>query len=71
VSPEAVGTWTTDWQFVPCEWDHNKCAGLMKTLGYDNVWTPEFVEGHDSFSLRPMATLRTRPFGADPQGRKK
>lgn len=64
-APESVGTWTTNWQWVPCDWDHSKCAGLMKDMGFDNVYTPTFVEGHDSFSLRPMATLR-RPFGPDP-----
>jgi hypothetical protein len=37
----------------------------MKDMGFDKVYTPSFVEGHDSFSLRPMATLR-RPFGPDP-----
>lgn len=70
VSPEAVGTWTTNWQFVPCEsFDHSKCAGLMKGMGFDNVYTPSFVEGLDSYSLRPMASLRTRPFGPDPMGK--
>jgi hypothetical protein len=70
-APESVGTWTANWQFVPCEWDHNKCAGLMKGMGFDTVYTPTFMEGHDSFSLRPMSTLRTRPFGSDPMGKKK
>lgn len=66
-SPESVGTWTTTWQFVPCEgYSHAKCAGLMKDMGFDNVFTPTKTEGVDSYSLRPMATLRTPSFGPDP-----
>jgi hypothetical protein len=42
----------------------------MKGMGFESVFTPTFVEGHDSFSLRPMASLRTRPFGPDPLGKK-
>jgi hypothetical protein len=66
-SPESVGTWTVNWQFVPCEgWSHAKCGELMTSMGFDKVFTPAFAEGMDSFSLRPMASLRTRPFGPDP-----
>jgi hypothetical protein len=31
----------------------------MKNMGYDSVWTPGYVEGVDSFSLRPVSQLRT------------
>lgn len=59
-SPENVGAWTADWQWVPCEsFNHNKCANLMRQMGYKNVWTPTWQAGVDSFSLRPVATLRT------------
>ena len=30
----------------------------MKSMGYDNVWTPKQTEGVDSFSLRPISQLR-------------
>lgn len=57
-SLENVGAWTADWQWVPCSWSHTQCAGLMKNMGYDNVWIPQKVEGVDSFSLRPVSQLR-------------
>lgn len=57
-SLENAGAWTSDWMWVPCEWTHQQCAGLMKSMGYDNVWTPGYVEGVDSFSLRPISQLR-------------
>jgi hypothetical protein len=59
ISPESVGAWTTDWQFVPCSYTHDQCAALMKDMGYSNVWTPSWTEGLDSWSLRPVASLRT------------
>lgn len=73
-SPEAVGAWTVDWQFVPCEsFNHAKCGTLMKQMGYDNVWTPSFEAGVDSATLRPMATLRgSNPYSKEPwTGKKK
>ncbi len=34
--PIAVGTWTALWQFVPCSWDHARCArALRRATGYD------------------------------------
>jgi hypothetical protein len=58
-SPENVGTWTADWQWVPCQqYSHDKCANLMRSMGYNQVWTPSWESGIDSYSLRPVATLR-------------
>ena len=57
-SLEVAGAWTVDWQFVPCSYTHDQCATLMKSMGYDNVWTPKRSEGVDSFSLRPISQLR-------------
>eukprot|EP00877_Chromochloris_zofingiensis_P011105 jgi/Chrzof1/6248/Cz17g17110.t1 len=51
-SPEAVGTWVSDWQFVPCNWNHNKCAALMKDMGYSQVYTPQPTVGVESSSMR-------------------
>lgn len=60
ISPENVGTWTADWQWVPCQqFSHDKCAGLMRSMGYNNVWTPSWESGIDSYSLRPVSTLRS------------
>lgn len=58
-SLENAGAWTSDWQWVPCEWSHSQCANLMRNMGYDNVWTPQKVEGVDSFSMRPISQLRS------------
>ena len=55
---ETAGTLTVDWQFVPCSYTHDQCATLMRSMGYDNVWTPKRSEGVDSFSLRPISTQR-------------
>ena len=45
-SPEAVGTWVSDWQWVPCEsFSHDTCAQLMTRVGYTNVWTPMSTPG--------------------------
>jgi hypothetical protein len=30
----------------------------MKSMGYQNVWTPKWTEGVDSFSMRPISQLR-------------
>lgn len=60
-APESVGTWVADWQFVPCSWNHQKCANLMSSMGYKNVWAPKMTSGIDSFSLRSMANLRVAP----------
>lgn len=58
-SPESVGTWTADWQFVPCDgWSHEKCAGLMRDMGYTQVFTPKQTPGVDSFTLREASALR-------------
>ncbi|GBF96386.1 hypothetical protein Rsub_09185 [Raphidocelis subcapitata] len=57
-SLENVGVWTADWQWVPCEWSHEKCGTLMKGMGYQNVFTPKWTEGVDSFSMRPISQLR-------------
>ena len=58
-SPEAVGTWTADWQFVPCDqYDHNKCADLMKSMGYATIKTPQMTRGVDSATLRDVAAAR-------------
>jgi hypothetical protein len=58
LSLENAGAWTVDWQWVPCSWSHNKCANMMRNMGYGNVWTPKKVEGVDSFSMRPISQLR-------------
>mgnify|MGYP001811057928 CR=1 FL=1 len=55
---ENAGAWTADWQWVPCDWSHSKCANLMKNMGYKTVWTPKKTEGVDSFSMRPISQLR-------------
>ena len=66
-SPETVGAWLADWQWVPCgSFSHAKCGTLMKQMGYDNVWTPSWQEGVDSMSLRPMSTLRGNPYSKEP-----
>lgn len=72
-SPENVGAWVADWQWVPCEsYSHEKCGALMKQMGYANTWAPSFTEGLDSYSLRPMSTLRgANPYSQEPwSGRK-
>ena len=33
-NPEAVGTWTVLWNFVPCSWSHEQCAQLVGSYGY-------------------------------------
>lgn len=33
-SPESVGTWTSLWKFVPCNWTHSTCAEYIATFGY-------------------------------------
>jgi hypothetical protein len=57
-SPENVGTWTADWQFVPCEWTHQKCVELFKAVGYAQARPPTRSPGVDSYSLRPVSELR-------------
>lgn len=57
-SPENVGTWTADWQFVPCEWTHDKCVDLFKSVGYASARPPQATQGVDSYSLRPVSELR-------------
>ncbi len=44
-SPETTGTWVSDWQWVPCDWDHAKCGALMKDMGYEQVFTPQATVG--------------------------
>jgi hypothetical protein len=57
-SPEAVGTWVSDWQWVPCEsFTHTSCAQLMTKMGYTNVWTPMATPGE----LMSRSTLRSYP----------
>lgn len=55
---EYAGTWTADWQWVPCSWTHNDCVNLMKNMGYIHVRPPKWVGGVDSFSMRPISQLR-------------
>lgn len=43
-SPESVGTWVADWQFVPCNWTHTNCARFMRGFGY-NTYTPLWRPG--------------------------
>jgi hypothetical protein len=57
-SLENAGAWVSDWQFVPCSYTHEQCANLMRGMGYSNVWTPKYVSGVDSFSMRPISQLR-------------
>lgn len=57
-SPENVGTWTSDWQFVPCGWTHDKCVELFKSVGYKDARPPQMTQGVDSYSLRPVSELR-------------
>jgi hypothetical protein len=57
-SPEAVGTWTADWQFVPCEWTHQRCVDMFKSVGYAQARAPRPSAGVDSYSLRPVSELR-------------
>jgi hypothetical protein len=62
LTPEAVGVWVADWQWVPCSYTHQKCTALMKGAGgYDKAYAPEMTPGVDSYSLRPIATLRAAP----------
>jgi hypothetical protein len=45
-APESVGTWVSDWQWVPCEGSsHTTCADLMRSMGYQQVWTPQMTVG--------------------------
>lgn len=45
-SPETVGTWVADWNWVPCEgWNHQKCADMMRDVGYAQVFTPQNTVG--------------------------
>lgn len=39
-----VGTWTSLWQFVPCDWDHKKCASFVASYGY-KTRTPSWTKG--------------------------
>jgi len=57
-SPENVGTWTADWQFVPCSWTHDKCVEMFKSVGYASARPPAMTPGVDSYSLRPVSELR-------------
>jgi len=57
-SPENVGTWTADWQFVPCGWTHDRCVELFKSVGYGAARPPRMTPGVDSYSLRPVSELR-------------
>ncbi|KAF8072387.1 ttc4 [Scenedesmus sp. PABB004] len=68
ISPETVGAWNADWQWVPCEgWSHDKCASLMRSMNYKEVWPPAWTAGLDSFTLRPIATLRgANPYTKEP-----
>lgn len=59
-SAEAVGTWTADWQWVPCTWTHEQCGQLMKDMGYGDVWTPKMTPGIDSITLREAGSLRAK-----------
>ncbi len=59
-SPEAVGTWTADWQWVPCSYTHEQCGDLMKSMGYSNVWTPKMTPGIDSVAMRELGNLRVK-----------
>jgi hypothetical protein len=66
-SPEAVGTWLADWQWVPCEgWSHQRCGQLMRSMGYNQVFTPSWQEGLDSYSMRPVSSLRGNPYTKEP-----
>ena len=58
-SPEAVGTWLADWQFVPCDqYDHGKCANLMRSMGCKTIKTPKWTKGVDSYTMRDIAAAR-------------
>jgi len=66
-SPETVGTWVADWNFVPCEgWSHKRCAGLMKGLGYSGVETPKAAPGVDSQTLKKVKqAIGRRPWAPE------
>jgi hypothetical protein len=46
VTPEAVGTWTALWQWVPCKWSHAKCASFIASYGY-KTRVPYYWKGRE------------------------
>ena len=46
-SPETTGTWTAEWQFVPCSWTHDMCRMLMESFGYNDTRVPGMTPGRD------------------------
>lgn len=61
--PESVGTWVSDWQWVPCSYTHDKCVDLMKSMGYSDAHAPGMTPGIDSYTMREMGQLRLRGGG--------
>ena len=53
-SPQVLGTFVADWQWVPCSTSHLQCAVLFNALGYEgSAMLPLLTRGYNVNTLVP------------------